>query len=361
MPLQSYLPAPAQPGWPNLPDQGIPLVNAVAAATAMSMKRDEIQGRLAQLALKNQEMEANEALKEKYYNIALEKVGMQAEHNAFLADMSERRLRDSEDNQRELRDIAWANYARQKDRADELTKIAEDKLKAKDDLDKLINEYASAHTQLRADALSGKGPKIGSAAYDLERTAIDEKYAQLRDTTAGRSIYNTADRESDTAKRFMHQAWVERNTKLEEAISVSTKGRDGISPIELSELEDNRLGKTGNVPEGQSWVAHDTTTGNIVTPKEVADNYKDKDPRLRFTTMYDVEWARLRKQAREALYPDGDPRTLDNMPGLFKGKGRSEPGEDDIKHLKNNPTPVIKQRFDTEFGKGSADYYLSTP
>ena len=91
MAIPTYLPAPEQPGWPNLPDQGIPLVNAVATAESMRLKREEIQGKLAQAILRNQYLEQTQDLKERYFGLAQQGLEQRVEHANFMEGMAERK------------------------------------------------------------------------------------------------------------------------------------------------------------------------------------------------------------------------------------------------------------------------------
>jgi len=70
--MPSYSPPWVEPGWPNLPDQGMAMVSAFQAGANISNRRQQLENQLAQMALRQQNQEMMMGLREAEFNRKLD-------------------------------------------------------------------------------------------------------------------------------------------------------------------------------------------------------------------------------------------------------------------------------------------------
>jgi hypothetical protein len=171
--LASYLPAPEQAGWPDLPDQGIPLVNAIATAQGMAAKREEIQGKLAQMALHNQALEESQGIKEQYFHLAQERLGQQADRYKVLAEQGYERL-----------GIEGARFNLAADRR---------------------SDQDAAVKDLTAQLADPNRPKEGSPEFTPWMATLRASHWKALEDPGGRSVFAASEHDHNTAVKYARE------------------------------------------------------------------------------------------------------------------------------------------------------------
>jgi hypothetical protein len=277
-----YSPPWIQPGWPNLPDQGATLVNAAATGTALKLKQEEIQGKLAQLAAHNQYLEDSLGLKEREYELMQKKYGLQSMMDYWKMDQAEA----AADRWREKFDWMKDEKTVSDQRAQEHEEDAHKKFMDSENQRAQELQITGAYQE----ALDKDPYESGTEASKHYRQQVHAAFSPYAGYKGIKQIRELSDREFNTAGNWGQKAARDVDNSMQKIISDATK--PGKSPNEQLRADDfeqdekywgydkasdtsfvARWKKTG-VFKGDTKVAG--IAGNRATQKEV-DNFSHAD------------------------------------------------------------------------------------
>lgn len=220
-----YSPPWVEPGWPNLPDQGMAMVSAFNAGQQISAKRQQLENQLAAMAIRQQNMELMAGLREAEFNRRLEQGNQRLEIEQQTANLKDLIHQDAQN--------------------------------------KLVNATEGTANLLNAEAqLADEGIKPGDKNFEAEYLR------RIANTGAPNSVINAARR-----TQLMNHFAVTKNKEKElEANLKEFRERYGAEVLGNPRLQDvSILSDPSKLPDqvtnkGSWWSPKYEPTGNKLVP-----------------------------------------------------------------------------------------------
>ena len=305
--LSEYHPAPVAPGWPNLPDQGIPLVNAAATAASLANARDAVKGKLAQYALKMQEMEGKAALDEKKFEMA-------QEHNAFMERYNLKRQSDLEASLNDSHQRLWEEtniHEREARNRDQKAALFQQNVQR-------INDYEARMMALRADP----NIKIGTPEFQMAMNSINTEFSDINSSGRGLAVSKDNEAQQKGAMESAQKALKRSADDIKTNIGLSTGWNRYAKEADFMEGDDAWF-HDPKMPEGQVTLAKDPATGRVLTKAEKEAIYEKAKKTNDYKDYNSIKWITTSEENRKVLEEMARKHMQEKPPGFSL---RSMPG-----------------------------------
>lgn len=325
-------------------------INAWQTATALKLKRQEMEGKMAALVARNRQLEINDDLKEKMMGMRMEGMQLNAGLREQQIDIERARMYGSAEAAKRVQDFRQMVWDQKEQDKNKLITGTEDAMGALEGLDEkdpnyqknvlnVLSQYnlpVSTRNKIYGNAMQGR-----KNYYDIEEKAIAHEDQTIR-SQLSQDLFGVRGK-ADTSVLDDPDRYFVQNYKVK-------GGGNAPDPNKVSGQVDPSTGKP-------YAFKHDKAGNLIPSPFK---SFKIPDPNDPSKTQYKpIAIDRLRdyqdqlKANRERKSKLGE-RPHDPEVGVIG----YTPTEYDIEHLRRSTNPQTRRNFEARFGYGTADQYL---
>lgn len=313
-------------------------LNAWSTATQIKLKRNELEGRMAQLAEKNRQLEMKGELDQKKYELTAMMDHAKMSHMGDMYELQAERIGTANDALQFRKDVSEKREEHTQGLYNYIASI--DSEKGTPQWEKDITKGFAMFPDVpasRANIIARQVWGQHQDAYDSKTKALDAEEKNIRHSLSN-DLFGTGNKGDvavlETPERFVQNYAVKKRGKDQAGAAPGDIDKETGRPYEF------KMDKDGNY---------------IPTPfksfKFVDPNDPGKPQYKPIAVQRLNDYTNSIKANREARAKLGD-RPHNPAAGVT----RNEPSDYDIETLKNNPN--LKRRFEARFGDGSADPYL---
>ena len=315
-------------------------LNAWSMATQIKLKRNELEGRMAQLAEKNRQLEMKGELDEKKYQLTALMDHAKMSHMGDMYELQAERIGTANDSLQFRKDIAEKREEHTQGLYNYIASI--DSEKGTPQWEKDITKGFAMFPDVpasRANIIARQVWGQHQDAFDSKIKALDAEEKNIRHDLSY-DLFGVGNKGDvavlETPERFVQNYAVKKRGKDQSGAPKDDIDKETGRPYEFKTKPDGSLIPTGF----KSFRFVDPNDPSKPQYKPIAVQRLD-------------DYTKTLKANREARAKLGDrPHNPE------AGVTRYQPTDFDIERLQNSTDPNTRRRFESRFGSGSSDKYL---